>query len=64
MKNKDRFNLAHIEWYIDRWCGMLKGKNVSRITLIHENMPIISFTTEKLPFKAILEWLEEDLEDY
>ena len=64
MKNKDRYNLNHLEWEIETWKGLVDGNQTKKVTLIHENMPIITFHTHKMPFKAILEWLEQDLEDY
>ena len=62
MKNKDRYNLSHLEWETVR--SQIADPPYTQIILIYENKPIISFRTEKAPFKAILEWLEEELEDY
>ena len=63
MKNKDRYNLAHISWKIEER-GTYAKIPYYHITLYHENIPVIGFDTEKAPFKAILEWLEMELEDY
>ena len=63
MKNKDRYNLKHMAYECERMDRMV-GNPQYHIVLIHENKPIISFYTEKAPLFAILDWLEEDLEDY
>lgn len=63
MKNKERYDLSHLDFEI-RHSEEFARTPQSRITLIYENMPIITFATTEKPFKAILGWLEEDLEDY
>lgn len=62
MKNKDRYNLSHLEWETNR--SEIADPPYTTIRLIYENRPIISFRATEKPFKAILRWLEEDLEDY
>ena len=62
MKNKERYDLSHLEWETCR--SQLADPPHTHIVLIYENKPIISFNTQKKPFKAILEWLEMELEDY
>lgn len=63
MKNKDKYDLTHLSWKIES-----RGKYAKipycNIILYHENVPIISFNSEKAPYKAIMEWLEMELEDY
>ena len=63
MKNKERYDLSQLDWEI-MFRSQIADPPYTQITLIYENKPIISFRTEKAPFKAILEWLEEELEDY
>lgn len=63
MKNKEKYDLRHLTFENDPLVRM-DGKQINRILLKHENMPIISFHSEKAPLFAILDWLEEDLEDY
>ena len=62
LKNKNKYDLSHLEWETVR--SQIADPPYTQIILIYENKPIISFRTEKAPFKAILEWLEMDLEDY
>ena len=62
MKNKERYNLSHLEWETVR--SQIADPPYTQIILIYKNKPIVSFRTEKAPFKAILEWLEMELEDY
>lgn len=63
MKNKDRYNLKHFDIEID-YGGSFAIQPSNRITLRYENKPIITFNSTIEPFKAVLGWLEEDLEDY
>ncbi len=63
MKNKERYDLRHLTFENDPLVRF-DGRQINRILLIYENRPVVSFRSEKAPLFAILNWLEEDLEDY
>ena len=63
MKNKDKYTLTHLDFEVKKSEEFARTP-VNRITLIYENKPILTFSTNKKPVRAIFEWLEEEMENY
>lgn len=63
MKNKDKYYLDHLDFEVKK-SEEFARQPVNRITLIYENKPILTFSTNKKPVRAIFEWLEMELENY
>ena len=63
MKNKDKYYLDHLDFEVKKSEEFARTPQ-NRITLIYENKPILTFSTNKKPVRAIFEWLEEEIENY
>ena len=63
MKNKDKYTLTHLDFEVKKSEEFARTPQ-NRITLIYENKPILTFSTNKKPVRAIFEWLEEEMENY